>query len=221
MKYVLYYRVSTKGQEVSGLGLAAQERDVNLYLEQYAEPNHQVIAEFTETASGSNDDRTEFLAALDYCKKRNATLLVAKLDRISRKVSTIAKLIEEVDFKVASLPNADKMQLHIHAVMAEMELDFISARTKAALKEAKARGVVLGGNRGNIDKANKANTAKANKEAESYRAHLETIIASGKNTYKAIAEKMNELEVKTARGGTWQATQIKRMIVRLGLEFQI
>ncbi|QDE31691.1 recombinase family protein [Shewanella polaris] len=214
-KYVVYYRISTKKQGESGLGLAAQERDVNLFLEQYSETPFEVVGTFTDIESGMKDNRTEYMKAVLLTKKTKAILLVAKLDRISRKVSTIAKLMEDVDFKVATMPNADKFQLHIYAALAEQERDFISKRTIAALREAKARGVVLGGNRGNIDKANEAASAKAKNDAEQYRVQIQLIVDSGVCTMKGIAEKLNGLGLVTVRGGKFQATQVKRLIDKL------
>jgi DNA invertase Pin-like site-specific DNA recombinase len=214
-KYVVYYRISTKKQGESGLGLAAQKRDVNLFLEQYSETPFEVVGTFTDIESGMKDNRIEYMKAVLLTKKTKAILLVAKLDRISRKVSTIAKLMEDVDFKVATMPNADKFQLHIYAALAEQERDFISKRTIAALREAKARGVVLGGNRGNIDKANEAASAKAKNDAEQYRGQIQLIVDSGACTMKGIAEKLNGLGLVTVRGGKFQATQVKRLMDKL------
>ena len=214
-KFVIYYRVSTRKQGESGLGLEAQRRDVGLFFESYTTEPYEVLAEFTDIESGTNDQRIEFNKAVDLTKKHKATLLVAKLDRISRKVSTIALLMEQINFKVASMPNADKFQLHIYAALAEQERDFISKRTKAALLAAKARGVKLGGNRGNIDKANLAASEKAKSIAGSYRVHIETIISSGVVTYKGIADRLNDMNVSTNRGGRFQATQVKRICDKL------
>ena len=217
-KFVIYYRVSTRKQGESGLGLEAQHRDVGLFFESYAAEPYEVIAEFTDIESGTNDQRIEFNKAVALTKKHKATLLVAKLDRISRKVSTIALLMEQINFKVASMPNADKFQLHIYAALAEQERDFISKRTKAALAAAKARGIKLGGNRGNIDKINLAASEKAKSNAERYRVHIETIIRSGVATYKGIADRLNEMGVNTNRGGRFQAVQVKRICEKLLLK---
>ena len=144
-RYVIYRRVSTDEQGKSGLGLEAQDRDIRLYLEGYSDQPFEVVAEFTEVASGSDDRRPELTKALDTARKNGAELLVAKLDRLSRKVSFIASLLDDrkVQLRVAAMPQADKFQLHIYAALAEQEREFISIRTKAALKEAKARGVKL------------------------------------------------------------------------------
>ncbi len=214
-QFVVYYRVSTKKQGDSGLGLEAQKRDINLFLDNYAEQPFEVVGEFTDTDSGSKSNRIEYQKAVALAQKLKATLLVAKLDRVSRDVEEIAGLIKRVTLRVAQMPHADNFQLHIYAALAEQEREFISQRTKAALQEAKARGVKLGGNRGNIDKANEAASNKAKTDAEKYRKHIEVIRDTGVTTYKGIADKLNELGVKTVRGGEFQAVQVKRLLERL------
>lgn len=216
-KYVIYYRVSTKKQGESGLGLDAQERDVNLFLDNYSEIPYEVLGTFTDVESGKSDARPEFNEAIAIAKKHKAELLVAKLDRLSRRVSVLSALMEEITIRVAVMPNADNFQLHIYAALAEQERDFISKRTKAALQEAKARGVKLGGNRGNIDKANEASIQKAKNDAEKYRSHIDLIRSSGVTSYKGIASELNKLGIKTVRGGEFQAVQVKRLIDRLGV----
>ena len=168
ISYVTYKRVSTKEQGRSGLGLDAQERDIRIYLRTYSEEPWEVIGEFVEVHSGSDNDRPELTAAIDLAKKVGAILLVAKLDRLSRRVAMIANLMEDkkLDFKVAQLPSADKMQLHIYAMLAEKERDFISERTKAALREAKARGTKLGGLRDKTMRRNEVLKAQAQERAE-------------------------------------------------------
>lgn len=214
-QFVVYYRVSTKKQGDSGLGLEAQKRDINLFLDNYAEHPFEVVGEFTDTDSGSKSNRIEYQKAVALAQKLKATLLVAKLDRVSRDVEEIAGLIKRVTLRVAQMPHADNFQLHIYAALAEQEREFISQRTKAALAEAKARGVKLGGNRGNIDKANEAASKKAKSDAEQYRKHIEVIQDTGVTTYKGIASKLNELGVKTVRGSEFQAVQVKRLLERL------
>ena len=126
--------------------MEAQERDIQLFLENYADTPFEVVGEFLEVQTGTDNTRSQLLAAIDLAKKEKAVLVVAKLDRLSRKVSFIASLMEdkELEFRVAQMPFADKFQLHIYAALAEQERDFISARTKAALAAAKQRGVRLG-----------------------------------------------------------------------------
>ena len=139
--YVLYLRVSSKEQGKSGLGLEAQKRDINLFLENYADDDSEVIGEFIEVQSGKDDERPELHKAIHLAKRTKSILLVAKLDRLSRKVSFTASLMEDksLSFKVAQMPFADNFQLHIYAALASQEADFISSRTKASLKSWKER----------------------------------------------------------------------------------
>ena len=170
-RYVTYKRVSAAEQGRSGLGLEAQQRDLELFLEGFSEEPWEVIGEFTDVLSGASSDRPELAKAIEMAKREKATLLVAKLDRLSRKVSFIAGLMEDtkLKFRVASMPFADQFQLHIYAALAEQEREFISRRTRAALAEAKARGVKLGGLRDKTMRRNEAVRANAKARAEKVR----------------------------------------------------
>lgn len=215
-RYVIYRRVSTDEQGKSGLGLEAQDRDIRLFLEGYSDQPFEVVAEFTEVASGSDDRRPELTKALDMARKHGAELLVAKLDRLSRKVSFIASLLDDrkVQLRVAAMPQADKFQLHIYAALAEQEREFISIRTKAALKEAKARGVKLGGARDKTMKRNQEVQRKAAERAQNVAGLIQPLREAGKSL-REIAAELNRAGVRTARGGEWQASQVKRTIERL------
>lgn len=215
-QFVVYFRVSTRGQADSGLGLEAQRRDVDLYLSTYAETPFEILAEFTDVASGKNDDRPELEKAIALAEQTGATLLVAKLDRLSRKVSFVAALMErkKLSLSVCSMPNADKFQLHIYAALAEQEREFISLRTKQALAAAKERGVVLGGNRGSLDAANAQAKEGADRRAESLSDTIKPLRDSGK-TLQQIADTLNATGVKTARGGKWHPTSVKNALNRL------
>lgn len=216
VKYVTYKRVSTKEQGKSGLGLEAQERDISIFLETYSPEPWETIGDFTDIQSGGDDDRPELQKAITLAKKEKATLLVSKLDRLSRKVSFIAGLMDDkqLSFKVASMPQADKFQLHIYAALAEQERDFISQRTKAALAEAKTKGKTLGGLRDKTMKRNIVLKAQANKRASK----LESIIVPLKergDSLRQIADALNEAGITTARGHQWQAPQVQRVLARL------
>jgi DNA invertase Pin-like site-specific DNA recombinase len=215
-RYVIYRRVSTDEQGKSGLGLEAQDRDIRLFLEGYSDQPFEVVAEFTEVASGSDDRRPELTKALDMARKNGAELLVAKLDRLSRKVSFIASLLDDrkVQLRVAAMPQADKFQLHIYAALAEQERLFISIRTKAALKEAKARGEKLGGARDKTMKRNQEVQRKATERAQNVAGLIQPLREAGKSL-REIAAELNRAGVRTARGGEWQASQVKRTIERL------
>jgi DNA invertase Pin-like site-specific DNA recombinase len=216
-QFILYRRVSTKEQGESGLGLAAQQRDLDLFLTTYAEVPFEVIGEFTDILSGADDARPELTKALDLSRKTGATLLVAKLDRLSRKLSFIATLMEDpkVTFRVASIPMASKIELHLYAMLAEQERDFISLRTKAALAEAKARGVKLGGLRPKTEARNEAIQAGADASAQKVAALLLPLKAAGKSL-REIAGALNASGVTTPRGGNWSASQVMRTLERLG-----
>lgn len=201
-EYVVYRRVSTKEQGRSGLGLDAQDRDIALFLERFSEEPYKVLDTFTDILSGSDADRPSLDAALDLCRKTGATLLVSKLDRLSRKVSAIATLMEDkrVRFRVAQMPYADNFQLHIYAALAEQERAFISARTKAALAEAKARGTQLGGLRDKTMKRNTVVQANAKARAEKIAGIVQPLRAARK-PLREIAAHLNLAGVQTARGG--------------------
>lgn len=217
-QFVIYTRVSTKSQGDSGLGLEAQERDIRLYLENYAEQQHEVIGTFCDVESGTKADRPQLQEALELVRRKQATLLLAKLDRLSRKVSFIATLMDDkkVDFKVASMPTADKVMLHIYAVLSEAERDFISTRTKAALQEAKARGVKLGGSRPNNQARHDAVKELADQMALKVFQLIKDNRKAGRS-YRFIAEQLNELKVATAKGGKWYASTVRNYDQRLSV----
>lgn len=214
-QYVIYTRVSTKEQGRSGLGLEAQERDIQLFLTNYSEVPWEIVGRFQDVQSGGDDDRPQLRAALEQCRRTGAELLVAKLDRLSRKVSFIAQLMDDpkVRLRVATMPQADKFQLHIYAALAEQERDFISARTKAALKAAKARGTKLGGLRDTTMRRNVVIQQKATSEAQKL---LQTIgpMRDAGQTLQAIATALDRLGVATSRGGKWTAKQVSRVLAR-------
>src|ERR1700750_2997805 len=135
--FVSYIRVSTTKQGESGLGLEAQREAVSRHV-----GDKEILAEFTEIESGkAHTNRPQLLAAVELCKRKKATLVIAKLDRLARNVHFISGLMEAgVEFVAADNPHANKMTLQMLSVFAEHEREQISARTKAALKAAKARG---------------------------------------------------------------------------------
>lgn len=214
-QYIIYTRVSTAEQGKSGLGLEAQQRDIGIFLDRFSDVPYEVIAEYQDIGSGGEDNRPELNKALALARKTGAELLVAKLDRLSRKVSFIAKIMDDkrVNLRVACMPYADKFQLHIHAALAEQERTFISERTKAALKAAKARGVKLGGMRDPLMKRNAVLKEKADDFAQSIAPIIKSMRASGE-TLANIAAALNQSGKATPRGGQWTATAVKRVIDR-------
>jgi len=215
-KYVTYMRVSTAEQGRSGLGLDAQKRDISIFLETYSDVPYEITGAFTDVLSGTDDEREELAKAVSLAKKTGAELLVAKLDRLSRRVSFIAALMEDpkLSLRVAQMPYADKFQLHIYAALAEQERDFISLRTKAALREAKARGQKLGGLRDKTMKRNEAVKANAMARAVKIAGIVQPLRDAGK-PLREIAEHLDRAGVATARGGHWSASQVKRVLDRL------
>lgn len=219
-RYILYRRVSTEDQGRSGLGLEAQQAELERYLRDHAAEPHEVAGSFVDIQSGKDDARPELEKAIELCKRhRGSELLVAKLDRLSRRVSYIARLMEEpgVSLRVASMPHAQPFEMHIYAALAEQERAMISERTKAGLAEAKRRGKRLGGNRGNLDAMNEARSAEARKFAERVAGIIEPILRSA-GSYTSAARALNEAGIKTRRGGTWQAVQVQRIAKRLRLD---
>jgi len=215
-KYVTYKRVSGGENQKSGLGLDAQERDIQLFLENYSETPYEVLEEFVEVQTGSDNDRPQLRTAIALAKKHQAVLVVAKLDRLSRKVSFIASLMEEkgLTFKVAQMPYADAFQLHIYAALAEQERHFISQRTKSALQQAKERGVRLGAPIHHIQDLAEARKEKALKDAQKVAGVILPLRKSGA-TLKTICEVLNASGARTARGAAFNQPLVSRMLKRL------
>lgn len=221
-RFVLYRRVSTDEQGRSGLGLEAQKRDLDLYLA--TREGAVVVADLVEVASGGKGDRPVLAEALELCRKQKATLLVAKLDRLSRQVSFVANLLDDksVEFVVASLPRASRFELHLYAALAEQERFFVSQRTKAALAAAKERGVKLGGWRGHkfgglhphLAGLNDAKKERVKEEAEALAPLLLPLRQEGKSL-RAVAEQLNRAGVKTRTGKAFYAVKVGRLLEAL------
>ena len=220
-QYVIYTRVSTAEQGRSGLGIEAQQRDIELFLTTFSEVPFEVLGSFHDELSGGQDDRPELVKALDMVRRTGAELLVAKLDRLSRKVSTIAALMDDpkVRLRVASMPRADKFQLHIYAALAEQERTFISERTKAALKSAKARGKKLGGRRvkkdGTFPLDHRIAGLKAQADADAARVvdFIKPLRDAGQSL-RNIAGALQKAGIGAPRGGAWTAMQVSRTLAR-------
>lgn len=214
-RYVIYTRVSTEDQGRSGLGLEAQERDIAIFLASFSDVPYEVVGRFQDVQSGNADDRSELAKAIGAARESGAELLVAKLDRLSRKVSFIAALMDDkkLSLRVAQMPYADKFQLHIYAALAEQERTFISERTKAALRAAKARGIKLGGARDKTLARNAALIAKADEEARRVMKVIAPLRSAGQSV-NVIADTLNDMAVPTSRGGRWTAKQVSRILKR-------
>ena len=143
---VALYRVSTAEQGQSGLGLEAQQASVRAFV---AGQGWTLVAEHSDIASGKDDRRPGFQAALVRCRQLGAVLVAARLDRITRRAHTLSQLLEDgVSIRAADMPGADDLMMRVYAAMAQKERELISERTRAALAAAKARGKALGGDRG-------------------------------------------------------------------------
>jgi DNA invertase Pin-like site-specific DNA recombinase len=214
LRFVTYRRVSTEDQGRSGLGLEAQQRDIALYLSTLTDNSWENLEDFVDVASGASDDRPQLAAALALAKREKATVLVSKLDRLSRDVETIAGLMKRAAFKVATMPDADPFQLHLYAALAEQERRFIGQRTKAALAAAKAKGVKLGGLRPTTAQRNATVAQEADHHAEKVRALVVPMREAGASL-RQIAEALNKAGTPTARGGKWAAATVANVLVRL------
>jgi DNA invertase Pin-like site-specific DNA recombinase len=216
-KFVAYYRVSTAKQGRSGLGLEAQRKAVHDYLNGGA---WELVAEFTECESGKVDSRPELEKALSLCELTGATLVIAKLDRLSRNLAFLATLQDSgARFVAADMPEANETMVQFMAVMAQAERKAISRRTKEALAAAKARGVKLGGNRGNLEDLRKGPAVSvavrqkaATERAAKVQRHIEAAKAKGATSLRQIAAALNAQGITTPRGGSWSAAQVARVI---------
>jgi DNA invertase Pin-like site-specific DNA recombinase len=215
-KFIAYYRVSTQKQGQSGLGQEAQKAAVANYLRG---GQWELVNEFTEVETGKGSDaldrRPQLKAAIEACKKQGATLIIAKLDRLARNVHFVSGLLETgVDFVCADMPQANKVMLQMYSVMAEWERDQISARTKAALAAAKARGVVLGAAGATNLKPNiEARQRAANEFASKLKITIDGFKAQGLNQ-RVMVDQLNQLGIRTMRGGVWSLIQLQRVMAR-------
>jgi DNA invertase Pin-like site-specific DNA recombinase len=217
-RYVAYYRVSTARQGRSGLGLEAQRDAVRNYLNGGA---WKLLAEFTEVESGRRSDRPQLAAALAACRVQNATLIIAKLDRLARSVAFTSSLMEAgVMFEAVDLPQANSLTIHVMSAVAEHEARLISERTRAALASAKARGVKLGGFRGrpgtrtDCAQATQARKNAADRRAADIRITIDAIRAGGLITLTALAGELNRREIRAPRGGPWSRSQVRAVLRR-------
>ena len=220
MKYVIYYRVSTKKQGESGLGLDAQKAYVNHFID-----SKDIIKEYKEVATAKYMDcknRPQLCQALDYCNANGYTLVVAKIDRLSRKTEHALSIFNSLDGRLIScdIPNLDKFTLTLFMAIADRERELISIRTKQALAEKKKQGIKLGKpenftnagrKKGRLAHSEKARTNKANIQA----AELSRLYKTNGHTLQQIANKLNEQGYRTSRGKEFKPTTIKRLLERV------
>ncbi|MFJ1257145.1 recombinase family protein [Cupriavidus sp. CuC1] len=221
-KLVAYLRVSTERQGRSGLGLEAQDQAVKQYK---AAIDGHIGHTFIETESGKLNTRPELAKALHLAKVTGATLVIAKLDRLSRNAAFLLTLQESgVKFVAADMPHANTLTVGVMALVAQQEAEAISKRTKEALQAAKRRGQVLGNPNGvaALQRAAKGNTAavatvkaKADKHADNLKPVLVSLQSEGIVSLGAIAAALNERGMLTPRGGTWHKTSVKNLLARI------
>ncbi|MCQ0972067.1 recombinase family protein [Paracoccus sp. TK19116] len=217
-RYIAYERVSTARQGRSGLGLEAQRRAIDEFLQSRSAT---LSGRFTEVESGRRNDRPELAAALTQARLTGATLLIAKLDRLSRNAAFLLQLRDSgVRFLACDMPEANDLTIGIMALVAQQEREAISRRTKEALAAAKARGVRLGNpngatalRRGGDD--GRALRAAVSRNADAHAASLETVLAdleaTGIRSLREIAAALNARGILTRRGGRWHVSTVRNL----------
>ena len=214
-------RVSTAEQGQSGLGLEAQLASVHAFC---TAQGWTLVAEYSDIASGKDDRRPGFQAALARCRQLGAVLVAARLDRITRRAHTLSQLLEDgVSIRAADMPGADDLMMRIYAAMAQKERELISERTRGALTAAKARGAVLGGDRGyrplaGPDPAAAARVRRVGAERAAHRMALEVaaLQQAGVSTMLGLAQALTERGVPAPRGGAvWTHTTVARVLRRV------
>jgi DNA invertase Pin-like site-specific DNA recombinase len=214
-RIVGYVRVSTRTQGISGLGLEAQRAAIEAHARQLGVP---VAAIFEEVESGTRSDRPKLAEAVRLCSVTGAALVAAKVDRFGRKAGDLMAL-RAARFPVIAVdtPSADGFLFGILALVAEKERDSISERTKVALAAAKARGVMLGSPKGFGGKVYREGGKAAERDADDFAKRvlptIKTMRSDGKGL-RQIARELEDMGVKTARGGKWTATAVKNVLKR-------
>jgi DNA invertase Pin-like site-specific DNA recombinase len=219
---VAYERVSTARQGQSGLGLEAQRKTIDDFA---ASRSADLIGRFTEVESGKRADRPELEKALALSKLTGATLVIAKLDRLSRNAAFLLTLRDSgVRFLAVDMPEANDLTVGIMALVAQAEREAISRRTKEALAVAKARGVKLGNPNGAaaLRRAGKGGAPLREAVARNSESHawdlapvLEELRAQGVTSLRGIAEALNERGMLTRRGGRWWVSNVRNLLGRL------
>ncbi|EDU99443.1 recombinase family protein [Phocaeicola coprocola DSM 17136] len=220
-QYVAYLRVSTHKQGLSGLGLEAQREIIRNHLH-----DTNPIAEFVEVESGRKSERPKLKEALTLCRKEDATLIVAKLDRLARSVSFLSGLLEsDVEIVFCDFPQANKMVLHIISAISQYEAELIAARTKASLQAKKSRGFRLGNPEHLLNKhrqaiQNSINTCKAKADSNPNNkravAMLRTLVKEN-HSYKEMAEILNNEGFVSSKGCAFTKSTVYKLIKRYGL----
>jgi DNA invertase Pin-like site-specific DNA recombinase len=179
------------------------------------------MTEHAEIESGKHSDRPALTKALQDCKLMGATLVIAKLDRLSRDAHFLLGLEKAgVDFVAVDMPNANRLTVRLMAVIAQEEREMISARTKAALAAAKARGVKLGGrqrNHRNVDPA--LGMAARTQASDDFAQDVGPVVAELRQagmSYRQVVAELNRRGIRTMRGGAWTAATVRNVLLRSG-----
>jgi DNA invertase Pin-like site-specific DNA recombinase len=235
MKAVAYYRVSTAAQGRSGLGLEAQRTAVEEIVRQRG---LTLLAEFTEVESGKRNDRPVLAQALHHARITNATLVIAKLDRLSRNAAFLLALRDSgVQFLAADVPDANDLTIGVLAVIAQAEREAISRRTKEALGAIKQKtdlgevhvsartgrtvhrlgnpngAKALGSRAGDLTLARAAKARLASQRMADIAAAVQTIKAEGHTSLYAVAAELNRRGIAAPRGGKWYPSSVKGMVL--------
>lgn len=221
-RLVAYERVSTARQGRSGLGLEAQRASIDAFAHARGA---EVTARFTEVESGSRSDRPELARALDLARLTGATLVIARLDRLSRNAAFLLTLRDSgVKFLAVDMPEANNLTVGIMALVAEAERDAISRRTKDALAAAKARGVILGNPNGaaalkRAGKGGVALQAAVRANADAFAESLAPVVADLRSqeitSLRQVAAALNARGMMTRRGGRWQVSNARNLLRRI------
>ena len=221
MKYIAYYRVSTKRQGESQLGLKAQKKDV----ERFIKPE-LIDKSFVEVETGTNKKHRPILQeAIELCKKHDATLLIAKLDRLARNVSFVSSLMDsKVKFKAVDMPEANELTIHILSAIAQNEAKAISKRIKSALaikkEELAKEGKKLGSPKNLTLRASKKGTEAIKLKAQNNENNVRALaylkeIQRKHFTLKQVATKLNDNNFKTSTGKEFGTTQVLRLFKKI------
>ena len=222
-RFVCYLRVSTDHQGADGYGIDGQRAAVRAVA-----GDARQIAEFVEVESGKRDDRAKLRAALEHARAAQATLVVAKLDRLGRRASSVLGLLDRAGVPIvfADSPNASDLELGVRAVVAQEEARAIAERTKAGLAAARARGVRLGNLLGELGmeaaEAHRGRTLGRQAQADAAQAFaeglkpiLDMLRAEGVTTAKGLARELNEQGIPSRRGGAWDHKAVRKVLGRL------
>lgn len=212
-RFISYVRVSTARQGASGLGLAAQQDAVRAHLNG---GDCVLLREFVEVESGKNDRRPQLTAAIAECRLTGSTLLIAKLDRLSRNAAFLMRLRDEgTKFIAVDMPDANWLTVGILALVAQNEREAISARTKAALAVTKARGKVLGGYKGGPMVDGTLGVKARQAKAMAFREGVLPVLTEMRDRGLSLRECVAELEtrgVQTPRCKGWTAGLVSRLL---------